>query len=103
MLLPPLPATMKLKCFWGALLIVSLVFLPGCMTAFSRNAARGFPSPADTVEPEPSRPKHPALYLLLPITLPLDAVFFPLEYAFYVSEGDSEHKSVKDFLCSCFD
>jgi hypothetical protein len=54
--------------------------LCGCLSMNTIDAAKGHPRTNDAGDKVATHEPKPALYLLLPVTFPIDAVFYPIEF-----------------------
>jgi hypothetical protein len=75
--------TTTMKTIGTLLLVAILISSNGCVTYCTVQNAKGVPTGA--TEPKPVKPEpHPAYYLLLPLTIPIDIVTSPIQGVFYL-------------------
>jgi hypothetical protein len=61
-------------------LVFACFSLCGCLSSNTIDAAKGHPRPNKDGETISQDAPQPALYLLLPLTFPIDVVFYPVEF-----------------------
>lgn len=78
---------MKKRVLYPLLLSVAALSLSSCATQTMIAKAQGRPGPTDPPNLPPGNP-NAAYYTLVPLTLPFDLLFWPVQY-FYLKENQS--------------